>query len=119
MRQLTDSITYSKVAFIVAALTIGLTCFLFGTNPLVFNKEHVVWFFALAIFPSILGHNLLTYLLKYLSPTAVAAVPLGEPIIASLLAFFFFSENIPAASIVGGPLILVGIYKILKSSLVR
>ncbi len=119
VRQLTDSITYSKIAFIVAALTIGLTCFLFGTNPLVFNKEHVIWFFALAIFPSILGHNLLTYSLKYLSPTAVAAVPLGEPIIASLLAFFFFSENIPTASIVGGPLILVGIYKILKSSLAR
>tara|TARA_B100000886_G_scaffold335427_1_gene292483 strand:- start:3213 stop:4073 length:861 start_codon:yes stop_codon:yes gene_type:complete len=119
VRQLTDSITYSKVAFIVAALTIGLVCFLFGTNPLVFNEEHIIWFFALAIFPSILGHNLLTYSLKHLSPTAVASVPLGEPIIASILAFFIFSESIPRASFVGGPLILFGIYKILKSSLLR
>ena len=118
VRQLTDSITYSKVAFMVAALTIGLVCFLFSTNPLVFNEEHVVWFFALAIFPSILGHNFLTYSLKHLPPTAVASIPLGEPIIASVLAFLIFSENIPTASIVGGPLILFGIYKILKNSLI-
>ena len=115
-RQETDSITYSKTAFVVAALTIALVCIPLGTNPFSFNKEHLFWFFVLAVFPSILGHNLLTYSVKYLSPTAVASVPLGEPIIASILAFFFFSENISLTAIVGGPLVLLGIYKVLRSS---
>ena len=35
------------------------------------------WFFFLGLVPSILGHNTLNYAVKYLSPTAVASIPLG------------------------------------------
>ena len=44
--------------------------------------------------PTIFGHNSLYYVIKYISPTIVASVPLGEPIIASILAFFIFQVSI-------------------------
>ena len=59
--------------------------------------------------PSILGHNSLNYALKYLSPTAIASVPLGEPIIASIFGWFLFGEEIAKSSL-EGPFVLIGIY---------
>ena len=115
--QLTDSITYSKVAFIVAALTIGLVCFLL-VQTLWFLMRSMLFGFCTSHISIDSWPQFLTYSLKHLPPTAVASIPLGEPIIASVLAFLIFSESIPTASIVGGPLILFGIYKILKNSLI-
>ena len=34
------------------------------------------------------------YAVKYICPTIVSAFPIGEPIIASILAYFIFSEII-------------------------
>lgn len=72
--------------------------------------------FFLGVVPSILGHNSLNYALKYLSPTAIASVPLGEPIIASLFGWLFLGETITKHSLEGAPFILIGIYFIIKTS---
>jgi drug/metabolite transporter (DMT)-like permease len=64
----------------------------------------------MGIIPTVLGHTLLYYTVGHIRPTVVSAVPLGEPIIASLMAYLFFKETIPIFTVVGGGITLLGLY---------
>ena len=44
-----------------------------------------------------------------MSPTIVASVPLGEPVIASIMAFFIFNELISFQIFISGLIILLGL----------
>ena len=85
----------------------------YGRTLFFFKKGDIIWLLFLGFVPSILGHNMLNYSIKYLSPTAVASVPLGEPIIASLFGYILFSEKLPLESLIGGPFILFGVFFII------
>ena len=115
VRKSLGTITYSRNLFLIAAITILFIVVFSGDSIFDFQKKHLAWFLFLGIVPSILGHNLLNYSIRYISPTAVSSVVLGEPIIASILGYFFFQETIPKTSLLGGPLILFGIYLILNN----
>ena len=115
IREETRTAVYGRSLFFVAAVTIGIVAVFMGDSLLEFQKEHIVWLIFLGLVPSILGHNMLNYAIKYLTPTTVASVPLGEPIIATMLGYLIFSERVPLETILGGPVILCGIYIILKS----
>ena len=116
IREENNNISYGRTLFFFAAVTIGIVCFATSESVFSFELKDLRWFLFLGIVPSILGHNSLNYALKYLSPTAIASVPLGEPIVASLLGWFFFGEVITNTSLGGAPFVLVGIYLIIKGS---
>jgi drug/metabolite transporter (DMT)-like permease len=69
-------------------------------------------FFALAIGPMLLGHTGLNWALKYLPAYVVNLTLLGEPVGATLLAVALpgIRETPTAATVLGGALILVGVY---------
>jgi len=115
IREKTRNTVYGRSLFFVAAVTIGILAIFRGDSLFEFQKEHIVWLIFLGLVPSILGHNILNYAIKFLTPTAVASVPLGESIIATILGYIIFSEGIPFETVLGGPIILYGIYIILKS----
>jgi drug/metabolite transporter (DMT)-like permease len=64
---------------------------------------------ALALGPQLLGHSAFNWVLRYVSPTLVAIALLGEPIGASLLAWWFFDETFKALQLIGFVLLLIGI----------
>ena len=115
IREETENLVYGRSLFLVAAVTIGVVSVFMGDSLFEFQKEHIVWLIFLGLVPSILGHNMLNYAIKYLTPTTVASVPLGEPVIATMLGYVIFSERVPFETVLGGPIILCGIYIILKS----
>ena len=116
VRRKNNNISYGRALFFYAAVTIGVLCLFTGESLFAFELKDLTWFLFLGIVPSILGHNSLNYALKYFSPTAIASIPLGEPIIASLFSWFLFGEVITKNSLEGAPFILVGIYFIIKTS---
>ena len=67
-------------------------------------------FILMAIVPTILGHTFYNYALKYVKAQIVSVSLLGEPIGSSILAFILLSEPAPRLTIIGGCLILPGIY---------
>ena len=67
------------------------------------------WFLLLAIVPNLLGHNLFNWALQYISANVISIAILFEPVGASLLAFFIFSEVLRGSQIVGGVIVIVGI----------
>ena len=119
IRKDTENILYGRAVFFIAAMTICVIAMLNGVSIFSFNKTDIVWFVFLGIVPSILGHNMLNYCIKYLSPTAVASIPLGEPIIASALCYFLFFETVPISALLGAPLVFCGIIITVKNSMVE
>ena len=116
IRKTTENVLYGRSVFLVAAVTIGAVAMLSGVSVFDFDKNDVVWFLFLGIVPSILGHNMLNYSIKFLSPTAVASIPLGEPILASAFGYLLFLEKIPESAILGAPIVFIGIIIIIKNS---
>jgi drug/metabolite transporter (DMT)-like permease len=70
---------------------------------------------ALAVFPQLIGHSTYNWALRYVSATVVSVSLLGEPIGASLLAVVLLGEVPGAVELVGGALILVGIFLAARS----
>ena len=116
IRKTTENVLYGRSVFLVAAMTIGAIAMLSGVSVFDFDKNDVVWFLFLGIVPSILGHNMLNYSIKFLSPTAVASIPLGEPVLASAFGYLLFLEKIPESAILGAPIVFIGIIIIIKNS---
>jgi drug/metabolite transporter (DMT)-like permease len=71
-----------------------------------------VWAYlaALAIVPTIIGHTLFNWAIKHVQATTISVAFLGEPVVASVLAFVFFAQRPPLATLIGGALILTGVY---------
>ena len=67
-------------------------------------------FILMAIIPTILGHTFYNYALKYVKAQVISISLLGEPIGSSILAYILLSEAAPRFTIIGGALILPGIY---------
>ncbi len=118
IRQETNSIVYGRSLFFVASITVLFIATTVGDSILDFKAEDIPWFLFLGLVPSIFGHNLLNYAVKYITPTAVSSVPLGEPIIASLFGLLLFGEAIPFGALLGGPVVLIGVYIIINNQVV-
>ena len=63
----------------------------------------------LAIVPQLIGHTAFNWALKHLKASMVAITILGEPIGASILAYFIFGETIKSFQSVGIILIFLAI----------
>lgn len=118
IRQETDNVIYGRSLFFVASITILFIATIAGDSVLNFKAADMPWFLFLGLVPSILGHNLLNYAVKYITPTAVSSVPLGEPVIASLFGLLLFGEAIPFGALLGGPVVLIGVYIIINNQTV-
>ena len=68
-----------------------------------------LWLALVAIFPQIVGHSALNWALGHVSATFVALAVLAEPIGSTLLAWIILKEPPTFSTLVGGPLILIGI----------
>jgi len=116
LRVSSNTISYTRMLYTIAALFLLFISIVGRENVFAIQSKDVLWLLLLGIVPTILGHSLFYYAIKYTSPTIIASVPLGEPIIASFLAWIIFTEVVPIVTIVGGILILLGVYIIISNS---
>jgi drug/metabolite transporter (DMT)-like permease len=82
---------------------------LFGLPVFPQHPETWLWLLLMALGPQILGHSSLNWALRYLSATYVTIAVLGEPIGATLLAWWLLGERPSYWALGGGVLILIGI----------
>ena len=64
----------------------------------------------LAVVPQLLGHTSLNWSLRFVSATLVTIAVLGEPVLATALAFAILEEVPTTTEVIGGVLILGGIF---------
>ena len=69
----------------------------------------------MAFGPQLLGHTAYNWTLRYVSAAVVAVAILGEPVGASILAYFILDERLTLLQVAGGALVLLGIYLALRT----
>lgn len=109
-------IPYIFLVYGMAAVTLIILMFTAGQSPLGYEPKTYGWFFLLAAIPQLIGHSTYNWALRYLPAAFVAVTTLGEPIGSAILAYFVLNETPTMAVIIGGALILLGIYFAARSS---
>ena len=116
VRETEGTIEYTRMLYFIAAVSIFFIGIFYTESFIVLDSMEINGFIFLALVPTILGHNIFYHCLKYTSPTIVATIPLGEPIIASLIAFLIWgNEPMSSYTIIGGFLCIMGIFIILRN----
>jgi len=72
--------------------------------------EYLPWFLLLAAIAGFLGHTGLNTCLRYVSPLVVSVAVTLEPVIGTLIGWFFFDSGTPdVRTVLGGIILLVGL----------
>lgn len=75
-----------------------------------------LWLLLLALIPQLIGHSVFNWALAYLPVVFVSVALLGEPVGSTILAYFFLHEIPNLMKLIGGGIILIGIYITSRSS---
>ncbi len=108
-RQKMSATLYSTVVYALAAAFLWLLMLPQRIPLAPYPAREWVLFAALAVIPTILGHTIFNWALRWVSATTVSMSTLGEPVVATVLAWLLFREEPGWATIVGGILLLAGI----------
>lgn len=106
---------YTFLVYGTATLVLLLLNLAFSSTFYPYSAMTWVWFTCLAIIPTIFGHSLFNWALKYVKAAVVSVSILGEPIGATLLALLIFGEVPTALQLTGGLVILAGLYIFITS----
>ena len=114
VRKEAGTVAFSRTLFASAAITLMMISFYTGESLIGYSKMDYFGLFLLGLIPTVFGHSTFYFALRYLQPTIVASFPLGEPIIASVIAYFLFSEAVGFSIILGGILTILGLLTLVK-----
>ena len=109
-------IPYIFLVYGMAAIALIVFMFAAGQSPLGYRPRTYGWIFLLAVFPQLIGHSTYNWVLRYIPATLVAIITLVEPIGAAALAFFILQETPSTGVLLGGLLILAGLYLVARST---
>ncbi len=116
IRKHESALVFSKFLFTYSTFTLFIIAVIFKVDLLYFSFYDFWFLIFLGIIPTIIGHSVFYYLVKYFPPTVVASIPLGEPFIASLFAYFIFPGQIlNQYIIIGGIITVIGLFIIIQA----
>lgn len=101
---------YVFIVYSVSAVVLFIICIASKTPVYPYSPKEFMLFIALAFFCSILGHTVYNYMVKYVSSTLISVSTLSEPIFASMMAMLIFNEVPSLYTLVGGIIIIAGIF---------
>lgn len=109
-RQRMSATLYSTVVYALAAVILWLLMLPQGIPLAPYPVREWALFAALAVIPTILGHTLLNWALRWVGAATVSMGTLGEPVVATVLAWLLFGEAPGWSTVAGGTLLLAGIW---------
>lgn len=110
LRQRISLTTYTGIAYSTTAAILAIVLAVSGEPFAGFEPRVWLLFLLMALVPQIGGHTVFNYLLGHVEAGTVAIAVTGEPVVASILALGIFGEVPGWPAVVGGVLILAGIY---------
>jgi drug/metabolite transporter (DMT)-like permease len=110
VRQELSVLPYVFLAYSTAAAVLGIGCLSLQVKMWGYPGQTYLWLVLLALVPTHLGHTMFNWALRYLRAYVIGISLLGEPIGATVLAFFIFKEVPALLTFVGGAMVLGGIY---------
>lgn len=109
LRRSMNTATYVTLCYAMAALVLLPGIFLLQQPLFSYSWQTFGLFALIALVPQMIGHTSFNWALQHLSAPTVSIAVLGEPIGASVLAFFLLQEGINSSALAGGVITLFGV----------
>jgi len=116
-RRSLNTLTYTWLATLSCAICLGLVNLLFHQPIFGYPLESYLFFFGAAIVSQVIGYFSMGYALGHLPATIVSPTMLAKPITVAVFAFILFGESLTVWELIGGALVLAGIFLINKNGL--
>ena len=110
LRRKVDYFPYIYIVYTYAALFLGLFVLIRDLPFRGYGQINYIYFLGLALGPTLIGHSVLNYSVRFVPTTIVSLSILGEPIFTTILAWWILGEGITMITLIGGSFILGGIY---------
>jgi drug/metabolite transporter (DMT)-like permease len=105
---------YSIVVYASASVTL-LPAALFAGTPLWgYSEETWFWLWVMTLGPQILGHTVFNWALKYVDASIISGTILAEPVVSAVLAWLVLSEEPGLTTVLGGTVVLAGLFLLLR-----
>jgi drug/metabolite transporter (DMT)-like permease len=114
LRARIDILSYLTILYTCSAIILLVATMLFGYSLFGYSTTTYVMMVLLALVPQLIGHSSLNLAVRLMPVTFVSVTILGEPVGATLLGYFILGEIPTANEIVGGLLILGGIFLVMR-----
>ena len=110
---------YSIVVYSAAAITLLGATLLLDTRLWGYSGETWLWLLAITIGPQIIGHTVFNWALRYVEASIISGTILAEPVVSALLAWLILAEKPGLQTILGGAVVLAGLFLLLRGYRVR
>lgn len=110
LRRNKSTIAYSGSVYLTASVILFLVAIISGRALTGYSFDMYILLLMIGIIPQLLGHTSFNWALKHRSAVSVSVLMLGEPVGATLLAVIFLREIPSGGELLGGVILLTGIY---------
>jgi drug/metabolite transporter (DMT)-like permease len=115
LRKRIDVIPYTFIVYGISSITLLVYVLLVG-DPLVgYQSSDWMYFILLALIPTLLGHSLFNWVIKWVSTNMISMSILFEPVGAIILAYFILNERLTWTQVVGGAIVILSVAIFLRS----
>ncbi|GLB61987.1 DMT family transporter [Cytobacillus sp. NCCP-133] len=109
VRKRMSLITYTFVVYSISTVTLLFYVLIVQEPLLPYETNDWVYFILLALIPTLLGHTLFNWSLKWLSTSTISMAILFEPVGAAILAYYLLQETVVWTQVLGGAIVMGGI----------
>ncbi|WP_084327240.1 DMT family transporter [Desulfofundulus thermocisternus] len=109
LRHRLSLLPYIFVVYGASAVTLLAGALLAGVPLFPYPPTTWLWFFLLALVSTIFGHTIFNWALRYVKAAVVSVSLLGEPVGATILAYFIFHQVPSFLQLAGGLAIIAGL----------
>jgi drug/metabolite transporter (DMT)-like permease len=110
IRQRVSLFPYVTVVYTACGLALFALVGVQGHDYVAYPAREWLLFLGMAVGPGVFGHTVVNWVLKHIESVVVSVAWLGEPVGATLLALVLLTEVPDAITVVGGLVVLSGIY---------
>ena len=107
--------TYAFVVYLSSAIIMWFVVIIQGLEYKSMPNSELQLFFLMALVPTLLGHTMQNWALAFLPAYIISITLLAEPVGSGLLAWYIFNEVPSLGVLVGGLIVLVGVYSVALS----
>ncbi|MBS4178598.1 DMT family transporter [Lederbergia citrea] len=109
VRKRISLVTYTFVVYLISSIVLFFYVLASGSAFYPYPPMDWLYFLLLAIVPTLLGHTLFNWSLKWLSTSTISMAILFEPVGAALLAYYILQEKILWTQLLGGLIVILSV----------
>ncbi|MGV3464674.1 MAG: DMT family transporter [Heyndrickxia sp.] len=109
IRKRLSLMTYTFIVYAISSIVLFLYVLIKKESFYHLHTYDWIYFLLLAIFPTLLGHTIFNWCIKWISTATISMAILFEPIGAAILAYYIFNEKIVITQVIGGIIIIASV----------